>query len=64
MIDPFGEERPRPKASHVLGEDLSALSVSDLDERIALLLAEVERLRADRLRKDASRAAASAAFRS
>ncbi|KMO15728.1 hypothetical protein SQ03_16675, partial [Methylobacterium platani JCM 14648] len=31
------ENRPRPQASHQIGQDLSALSVSDLDERIEAL---------------------------
>lgn len=61
--DPFGDERPRPRAVHALGEDLSALSVADLDERVAALEAEIARLRADRARKEGSRAAASAAFK-
>ena len=33
-FDPFLEEKPRPKLTHELGQDLSLLSVSELDERI------------------------------
>lgn len=61
--DPFGEDRPRPTAVHVVGEDLAALSVADLDERVELLEAEIARLKADRARKEGSRAAAAAAFK-
>ena len=58
------EEAPRPKPStHVIGQDLYALSVGELDERIALLRAEIERLEAARAAKDASRSAAAAAFK-
>ncbi|HEY8564280.1 MAG TPA: DUF1192 domain-containing protein [Beijerinckiaceae bacterium] len=64
-FDPFAEERPRPAvAAHDLGQDLSTLSVAELDERIELLEREIERLREAKARKEASRAAASAFFRS
>ena len=63
-IDPFIEEKPRPKPpAHEMGQDLSTLSVADLDERIALLEREIERLREARAKKDASKAAASAFFK-
>jgi uncharacterized small protein (DUF1192 family) len=58
------DDKPHPKAPvHALGEDLSALSVHELDERIAALLEEVERLREARARKEASRTAAGAFFK-
>jgi uncharacterized small protein (DUF1192 family) len=64
-FDPFLEEKPRPKpAAHELGQDLSTLSVSELEERIALLEGEIERLKEARARKEASRNAASAFFKS
>ncbi len=63
-IDPT-EDRPRPKPpAHELGQDLSTLSVADLDERIALLEREIERLREARAKKEASKTAASAFFKS
>ena len=63
-IDPFIEEKPRPKPSaHEMGQDLSTLSVAELDERIALLKREIERLREARAKKEASKAAASAFFK-
>ncbi len=58
------DERPRPKPpAHDVGQDLSTLSVADLDERISLLEREMERLREARARKEASMAAASAFFK-
>ena len=51
------EDRPRPLARHELGEALDALSVADLDERIALLEAEIARLKAARVSREASREA-------
>jgi uncharacterized small protein (DUF1192 family) len=62
--DLFGEDRPRPKpAAHEIGQDLSLLSIDEIDERIALLEQEIERLRAARARKEASRTAAGAFFK-
>lgn len=52
----------RPVA-HVIGEDLAAVSVAELEARIALLGAEIERVRAEIGRKTASREAAAAVFR-
>ncbi len=39
------DDRPRKKITHEIGQDLSLLSVEELNERIALLNAEAERLR-------------------
>ena len=39
------DDRPRKKITHEIGQDLSLLSVEELNERIALLTAEAERLR-------------------
>jgi uncharacterized small protein (DUF1192 family) len=63
-IDLSADETPRPKPqTHDIGQDLSTLSVADLDERIALLKREIERLREARTRKEASKTAASAFFK-
>ena len=63
-IDPLADETPRPKPqTHEVGQDLSTLSVADLDERIVLLEREIERLREARARKEASKTAASAFFK-
>jgi uncharacterized small protein (DUF1192 family) len=57
------EDRPRPPATHVLGQDVSQLSVEDLGARIAALTDEIARLEEARRLKQASRAAAAAFFR-
>jgi uncharacterized small protein (DUF1192 family) len=58
------DDKPRKKVSHEIGQDLSLLSAGDLNERIALLEAEIERLKADARKKEASRYAANAFFKS
>jgi uncharacterized small protein (DUF1192 family) len=63
-IDLFADEAARPKpAAHEVGQDLSALSIAELDERIELLEREIERLKEARGRKEASKDAASAFFK-
>lgn len=57
------DDRPKPKSVHEIGQDLSTLSLAEIDERIAALRAEIERLDETRARKDASRSAADAFFR-
>lgn len=58
------DNKPRKKITHEIGQDLSLLSVDDLNERIALLGAEIERLQADAKKKQASRDAANSFFKS
>jgi uncharacterized small protein (DUF1192 family) len=63
-IELLADETPRPKPhTHEIGQDLSALSVADFDGRIALLEREIDRLREARARKEASKAAAGAFFK-
>ena len=57
------EGRIKAPARHEVGADISAVSVDELDERIALLRSEIERLEAEKTRKLASRDAAAAFFR-
>lgn len=57
------DDKPRRKISHDIGQDLSMLSAGEVDERIALLAAEIERLKADAAKKRASRDAANAFFK-
>lgn len=59
----FDEDRPVKKTVHEIGQDLSILSVGDLDDRIALLRQEILRLEADRQKKQAGRSAADNLFR-
>ena len=58
------DDRPRRKVSHEIGQDLSLLSVEDLNERIALLMGEAERLKTEMAKKRASRDAANNFFKS
>jgi uncharacterized small protein (DUF1192 family) len=53
----------RRAVRHELGQDLSALSLTEIDARIAQLHEEIERLRAERVKKESSRGAADALFR-
>ena len=57
------EARIKAPVRHEIGCDLSAVSIDELDERLALLEEEIERLRAEKERKRASRDAAAAFFR-
>ena len=58
------DDKPRKKITHEIGQDLYLLSVEELTERIALLNAEIERLREAMKKKRASRDAASNFFKS
>jgi len=62
--DPFGAPRRKKIATHEIGQVLDTLSVDELDERIALLKAEIARLEEARGAKEASRQAAAAFFKS
>jgi uncharacterized small protein (DUF1192 family) len=56
-------DRPLKKLVHEIGQDLSLLSVFELKERVSLLQAEIARLEAAALSKDAARDAADAFFK-
>ena len=58
------DDRPRKKISHEIGQDLSLQSVEELNERIALLMSEIERLREAMTKKRASKDAANSFFKS
>ncbi|MCX7307855.1 MAG: DUF1192 domain-containing protein [Afipia sp.] len=58
------DDRPRKKITHEIGQDLYLLSAEDIEERIAMLAAEIERLKTDMAKKRASKDAASAFFKS
>jgi uncharacterized small protein (DUF1192 family) len=57
------DDRPKKKIVHEIGQDLSLISVKELQERIALLQEEIARLEADIARKQASRGAADQFFK-
>lgn len=59
------DDRPRPRgdaASKLAAEDLAPYSLDELDERIALLEAEIARVEGHRLKSAAHRDAADALF--
>ena len=49
------DDRPKKKIAHEIGQDLTLLSVKELDERVALLNEEIARLEADKTKKQAQR---------
>ncbi len=60
----FGDDSPLSrKPSPSPGEDLYGLSVSELDERIALYQSEIARLTVERRKKQGEAEAAHAVFR-
>lgn len=59
----FDDDSPKPNATTARpGEDLYGLSVSELDERIALYQTEIVRLETEREKKKAETDAAHAIF--
>ncbi|CAA9335164.1 MAG: hypothetical protein AVDCRST_MAG90-1691 [uncultured Microvirga sp.] len=63
-IDLSEEKPPSKPPAHEIGQDLSRLSVAELEERIAILQREIERLGEARAAKEATKLAADAFFRS
>jgi len=58
------DEEPKKPANMVIGENLDAISVAELEHRIQALESEIMRLRAEIAKKQASRYAADAFFKS
>jgi uncharacterized small protein (DUF1192 family) len=57
------DDRPKKKTVHEIGQDLSLLSVGELNERVALLREEIARLEANMTSKQASKSAADQFFK-
>lgn len=57
------EETRRKSPAHVVGQDISALSIEEIGARIEQLAAEITRLELERARKQAVKGAADALFR-
>jgi len=57
------DDRPKKKITHEMGQELTLLSVRELDERIALLKEEIARLEADKTKKQATKSAADQFFK-
>jgi uncharacterized small protein (DUF1192 family) len=62
-LDPFADEPRRIVGAHEIGQDLSMLSIDELDERVEVLEREIARLKDARTKKESSLAAASAFFK-
>ena len=58
------DDKPRKKITHEIGQDLYLLSVEELGERIAMLTAEIDRLKEATIKKRASKDAADRFFKS
>ncbi len=56
------DNKPAVRPAYVIGQDLSLLSVSELEATMALLQTEIGRLGAERDKRDRTRAAAEAIF--
>jgi uncharacterized small protein (DUF1192 family) len=59
----FDDEPRKPASAHVVGQDISLMSVDELSERIAMLKAEIERLEEERGKRGQTKSAAEALFR-
>jgi uncharacterized small protein (DUF1192 family) len=59
----FDDEPLKKPKIHEIGQDLALLSVGELNERIALMRAEIERLEAELKAKGSTKTAAEALFR-
>jgi uncharacterized small protein (DUF1192 family) len=57
------DDRPKKKIVHEIGQELTLLSVGELNERIALLREEIARLESDIAKKQSSRSAADMFFK-
>lgn len=57
------DDEPKKKISHEIGQDLSLLSVEELDQRISLMRTEITRLETAVTMKRATRAAADRIFK-
>lgn len=57
------DDLPKKKVQHEIGQELSLLSVTELNERIALMREEISRLEADIAKKQSSRTSADQVFR-
>ncbi|MCB8822371.1 DUF1192 domain-containing protein [Microvirga rosea] len=62
-FDPLDEETRTHPVGHEFGQDLSVLSIDEIDERISMLEREINRLKEVKRGKESSKAAASAFFK-
>jgi len=58
----FGSLSRRPPAAHEIGQAIETLSIAEIDERLVILRAEIERLEQVRNSKEATKRAADSFF--
>ena len=58
------DDRPKPQPDIVIGADLSAISIEELEKRITTLEGEISRLREEIVSKQATKASAENFFKS
>ena len=58
------DDRPKPQPEIVIGADLSAISIAELEKRITVLETEISRLREEIVSKQATKASAESFFKS
>jgi uncharacterized small protein (DUF1192 family) len=63
MAAPDDDDRPKKKIVHEIGQDLTLMSVGELNERVAILKDEIARLEANIKTKQASKSAADLFFK-
>jgi uncharacterized small protein (DUF1192 family) len=56
-------DEPRSKNTMVIGENLDAISITELEQRIVSLDSEIQRIRAEIAKKQSSKAAAASFFK-
>ena len=57
------DDKPKPQRVITVGDDLSTMSIVELDQRVAALKAEIVRVEAERKAKSARNAAADQLFK-
>ena len=57
------ENEPRAKPQMVIGDNLDAISIAELEQRIIALDSEIVRIRAEIVKKQTGKAAADAFFK-
>lgn len=63
MAMDWDDQKPKPKVTVGIGDDLTTLSVAELEARIAALSQEIERVKAEIATKKSRNAAADSLFK-
>ena len=57
------DDQPKPKPNMVIGENLDAISIAELEHRVSALDSEIARIRAEIAKKQASKSVAAGFFK-